>query len=527
MVRERIQKVLANSGVASRRGGEDLVRAGRVTVDGRAVVIGESVDPEMQKVLVDGKTLPEAPAKRSYWLLNKPSGVVSTVRDRHAERTVMELLPPDVRRRARLYPVGRLDEDSEGLLLLTDDGKWADLLLHPRYGVEREYFVGLERSVMKDQKLALRNGIELAEGTARLDHLDDVTPAQVRNLMLLLDPPHPEYRWYRVVLAQGWKRQIRRMFDAVGMPVQRLVRVRVGSLKLTDLPAGQARRLTHQEVTMLASTARAAQPNRPIKAPIAGNGQADKPGSAAAAARVARPRPPIVALDGPSSSGKSTVGADVAKRLGFRFCDTGLLYRAVAWLAAERGIAPSDIEPLVGLAGEVELVADKRGRLRHVHAGGRDVTAEVHGAAVDRAVSDYSKVPELRSALVTRQRKLASKGAIIMAGRDIGTVILPDADLKIYLNASAEERARRRAVEREVSDDSQASQILDELRRRDTIDSSRETAPLRTAEDAVVIDTDGLSFDETVAAVLRAVADATGAVPAASGADASGGARAD
>jgi cytidylate kinase len=234
-----------------------------------------------------------------------------------------------------------------------------------------------------------------------------------------------------------------------------------------------------------------------------------------------------VALDGPSSSGKSTVGADVAKRLGFRFCDTGLLYRAVAWLAAERGIAPSDIEPLVGLAGEVELVADKRGRLRHVHAGGRDVTAEVHGAAVDRAVSDYSKVPELRSALVTRQRKLASKGAIIMAGRDIGTVILPDADLKIYLNASAEERARRRAVEREVSDDSQASQILDELRRRDTIDSSRETAPLRTAEDAVVIDTDGLSFDETVAAVLRAVADATGAVPAASGADASGGARAD
>jgi len=219
VVRERIQKVLANSGVASRRGGEDLVRAGRVTVDGRGAVIGESVDPEMQKVLVDGKTLPEAPAKRSYWLLNKPSGVVSTVRDRHAERTVMELLPPDVRRRARLYPVGRLDEDSEGLLLLTDDGKWADLLLHPRYGVEREYFVGLERSVMKEQKLALRNGIELAEGTARLDHLDDVTPAQVRNLMLLLDPPHPEYRWYRVVLAQvpsddpgvraqlGWQRR--------------------------------------------------------------------------------------------------------------------------------------------------------------------------------------------------------------------------------------------------------------------------------------------------------------------------------
>jgi len=265
VARARIQKVIASAGLASRRGGDDMVRAGRVTVDGRPAIIGEQVDPTMQRVEVDGKPLPEVTGPRSYWVLNKPAGVISTVRDRHAERTVMEFLPPEVRRSARLYPVGRLDEESEGLLLFTDDGAWADLLLHPRYGVEREYMVGLDRSVTKAQKVALRTGVELEEGLARLDHLDDVTPAQVRNLMLALEPPHPELRWYRVVLAQGWKRQIRRMFDAVGQPVRRLVRVRVGSLKLGDLPPGGARRLTHHEVSQLASCARSETSTRPIR----------------------------------------------------------------------------------------------------------------------------------------------------------------------------------------------------------------------------------------------------------------------
>lgn len=221
-------------------------------------------------------------------------------------------------------------------------------------------------------------------------------------------------------------------------------------------------------------------------------------------------RPRVVAIDGPSSSGKSTVGAEAAKRLRFRFCDTGLLYRAVAWLALERGVAPTDVAGLVPLADEVTLVADSDGRLRHVRAVGRDVTVEVAGAAVDRAVSDYSKVPELRTALVTRQRTLADRGGIIMVGRDIGTVILPDADVKIYLNASAEERARRRAIQRGTTGEQEADRILQELRRRDSIDSTREIAPLRAAPDAVVIDTDALSFEETVEAVIQAVAAAPG-----------------
>jgi 23S rRNA pseudouridine2605 synthase len=280
VTRARIQKVIASAGLASRRGGDDMVRAGRVTVDGRAAIIGEQVDPTMQRVEVDGKPLPAVTGPRSYWVLNKPAGVISTVRDRHAERTVMEYLPREVRRSARLYPVGRLDEESEGLLLFTDDGAWADLVLHPRYGVEREYMVGLDRSVTKAQKIALRAGVELEEGLARVDHLDDVTAAQVRKVMLVLEPPHSELRWYRVVLAQGWKRQIRRMFDVVGQPVRRLVRVRVGSLKLGDLPAGGSRRLTYHEVSQLASCARSetsSRPTRPTKPPAPAAGAAPDP----------------------------------------------------------------------------------------------------------------------------------------------------------------------------------------------------------------------------------------------------------
>jgi len=211
----------------------------------------------------------------------------------------------------------------------------------------------------------------------------------------------------------------------------------------------------------------------------------------------------VVAIDGPSSSGKSTVGAEAARRLRYRFCDTGLLYRAVTWLAMDRGIAPGDVGALVPLAAEVSLIPDSRGRLRHVEAAGRDVTSAVREAAVDRAVSDYSKVPELRTALVARQRAMAEEGGIIMAGRDIGTVILPDATVKIY--ASAEERARRRALQRRITDEAEVGQILKELRARDSIDSNRETAPLRTAPDAVIVQTDGSSFGETVEAVVRAI----------------------
>ena len=213
----------------------------------------------------------------------------------------------------------------------------------------------------------------------------------------------------------------------------------------------------------------------------------------------------MIALDGPSSSGKSTVGAEAARRLRYRFCDTGLLYRAVTWLALQRGVPATDAAAVVPLTAEVHLIADARGRLRRVEADGHDVTGKVCGAAVDRSVSAYSMVPELRAALIPLQRAIAAGGGIIMAGRDIGTVILPDADLKIYLDASAEERARRRAAQRKAADAPETEQILAELRRRDAIDSTREIAPLRAAPDALVLATDGTSFSQTVAAVVGAI----------------------
>jgi cytidylate kinase len=217
----------------------------------------------------------------------------------------------------------------------------------------------------------------------------------------------------------------------------------------------------------------------------------------------------VVALDGPGSSGKSSVGAAAALRLGYRFCDTGLLYRALTWLALERGIGLSDGEALAAAVDDVELAADAAGRLARVMVGGRDVTAEVHSTAVDERVSEVSRQPAVRSALLERQRRLAASGGIIMAGRDIGSVVLPDADLKLYLDASVEERARRRTEQwGHPPDGTAAAEILAELRRRDLLDSTRPVAPLRIPDDALIVNTEGNEFDETVDMVAAAIRDA-------------------
>ncbi len=221
---------------------------------------------------------------------------------------------------------------------------------------------------------------------------------------------------------------------------------------------------------------------------------------------MSEPRRFVVALDGPGSSGKSSVGAAAARRLGYRFCDTGLLYRAVTWLAIERSVDLGDVNRLAALGGEVGLAPDEEGRLSRVIVGGRDVTEQVQTGAIDERVSDVARVAEVRAALLPRQRAIAAEGGIIMAGRDIGTVVLPDADLKLFLDASVEERARRRAAERGLEPGEPAArQILAELRRRDRIDSTRAVAPLRAAPAAVRIVTDGLTFEETVETVVAAI----------------------
>ncbi len=258
MPEERLQKLLAGAGLASRRGAESLIRAGRVTVDGRVATVGESADPAVQAVAVDGRPLGPLDEPRRYLALHKPAGVTATVRDRHALRTVLDLVPPDLLPgTGRLYPVGRLDLDSEGLLLLTNDGEWADRLLHPRYGVEREYAVGLDRPLDAAQADTLLRGIELEEGLARLGLLRPATATETQRLLRLLGPApagagpgaaRPDrLTWYRATLAQGWKRQLRRMFTGVGAPVRRLVRVRVGTLRLEDLASGEVRLLPARE----------------------------------------------------------------------------------------------------------------------------------------------------------------------------------------------------------------------------------------------------------------------------------------
>ncbi|MFL5673018.1 MAG: pseudouridine synthase, partial [Chloroflexota bacterium] len=264
MAVERLQKVLAASGVASRRASETLIANGRVTVDGKPAKLGMQVDPDTAVIAVDGRVIGAAAAPE-YILLHKPGGVTSTVRDRHASRTVLDMIPTAMLPEGgRLYPVGRLDQDSEGLLVLTNDGAWADRVLHPRHGIEREYAIGLRAPLTGDQVAALKAGIPLEEGLATLTGLRPTTDIETRRLVDVLAPPPGDLVWYRAILAQGWKRQLRRMFGAVGAPIDRLVRVRIGPVRLDELKSGRARRLRGPEVRGLgagAGTSRAGARN--------------------------------------------------------------------------------------------------------------------------------------------------------------------------------------------------------------------------------------------------------------------------
>jgi 23S rRNA pseudouridine2605 synthase len=234
MTRERLQKYLARCGVASRRASEQIIAAGRVRVNGAvASEPGTTIDPDRDRIDVDGWSI-QPPARQSYIVLNKPIGVVSTASDPRGRRTVVDLVP-DV---ARLYPVGRLDYESEGLIILTDDGDLAMHLTHPRHTVEREYRA-LVRGNPTDAVLArLSRGIELdGKRTA---------PATFERV-----GEHPDGVWVRVILREGRNRQIRRMFESAGLDVVRLVRVRVGSLLLGDLAPGAWRELSAAEVAAL------------------------------------------------------------------------------------------------------------------------------------------------------------------------------------------------------------------------------------------------------------------------------------
>jgi 23S rRNA pseudouridine2605 synthase len=249
----RIHKALADAGVASRRKAEQLVAQGRVTVNGAPAGVGLVVDPSRDVLAVDGHPV-AATDRRLYLAVAKPAGVTSTVSDRHAERTVIDMVPADMRQRAkRLFPVGRLDRDSEGLLLLTNDGDWAHRMLHPSHGIEREYAVATDETLQLEQRTDLERGIELEEGTARLSNLRPATSADIRLLADLVGPQARSLTWYRVTLEQGMKRQIRRMFSTADVPVRRLVRVRFGTLRIAGMQLGEVRELSPAEKRQLDS----------------------------------------------------------------------------------------------------------------------------------------------------------------------------------------------------------------------------------------------------------------------------------
>lgn len=221
--------------------------------------------------------------------------------------------------------------------------------------------------------------------------------------------------------------------------------------------------------------------------------------------------PTVITIDGPAASGKSTLGKNLAENLGYLYFDTGVMYRAVTWVALQRGISIGDEAAVTALAEslpiDVRPPSINDGRAYDVQVSGEDVTWDIRRPDVEANVSDVSAYPGVRRALTAQQRRIGLRGHVVMVGRDIGTVVVPEAALKIYLDASAEERARRRYLElRARGEQADQEAILQAMRARDHIDSTRDLAPLRPAEDAVILSSDGLDADQVLE---RAIALAT------------------
>jgi pseudouridine synthase len=235
---ERLQKLLARAGYGSRRACEDLIEAGRVSVDGkRATELGAKADPETQEIKVDGKPLRvEQPV---YYVLNKPKGIVSTVHDPEGRPTVRDLMKGEKR---RIFPVGRLDADSRGLVILTNDGRFTNLLTHPRYGIEKTYVVRVRGEVPDAAVAKLRHGVWLAEGKT--------LPARVWVIRRKRDETE-----LGVAISEGKNRQVRRMLAAVGFKVLALTRTKIGPLTIRGMPEGAARELSRHEVAELEKAA--------------------------------------------------------------------------------------------------------------------------------------------------------------------------------------------------------------------------------------------------------------------------------
>jgi cytidylate kinase len=220
----------------------------------------------------------------------------------------------------------------------------------------------------------------------------------------------------------------------------------------------------------------------------------------------------IIAIDGPAASGKSTLGIRLAEKLGYLYFDTGVMYRAVAWSALEHGIDVADESRVASLAETIQIdvrpPSEDDGRVADVIVDGKDVTWSIRDAEVDATVSIVAAYPGVRAALTAKQRRVGLRGKVVMVGRDIGTVVLPEADLKLYLEASPQVRAKRRYQERQARDEVVSYEsILESMRRRDRLDSTREVAPLQPAEDAILLDSEGLDAEQVFDKVITLLND--------------------
>jgi 23S rRNA pseudouridine2605 synthase len=242
MARERLQKLIARAGLASRRGAEALVADGRVRVNGRVAELGESADPEVDRIEVDGRPLRRA-SDAVHLAVHKPRGFLSSARDERGRRSVVSLVDA---KGERLWPAGRLDVESEGLMILTNDGEWANRILHPRYGIEREYAALVTPLPSRATLQRLRAGVTLEDGRARLlaARFAEPPPEVERDR-------HEQGAWLAIQIGEGRKREVRRLFAAVGADVERLVRVRIGPLRIAGLRSGEWRRLRPREVSAL------------------------------------------------------------------------------------------------------------------------------------------------------------------------------------------------------------------------------------------------------------------------------------
>jgi pseudouridine synthase len=232
---ERLQKIMAHAGIASRRKAEELIAAGLVTVNGKVVTLGDKADPATDDIRVEGKRL-HASEKMRYLIMNKGRGVVSTTDDPEGRKTVIDVLGKGVSE--RVYPVGRLDIDSDGLVLLTNDGDLTHRVTHPRFGCEKTYKVLVEGHPDERKLNAWRRGITLEDGRT--------APCKIKVLST-----ERGKTWLRIVMGEGKKRQIRRVAEQLGHPVQRLTRTHIGSVALGDLKSGQTRELTPVEIKSL------------------------------------------------------------------------------------------------------------------------------------------------------------------------------------------------------------------------------------------------------------------------------------